>query len=375
MLPPFGWEAAVSRWQFAPVVTGFVVIAAGLYLWGAVRVARRHPARPWPWWRTAMFLGGLAVVVVATQSGIGTYDDVLFWDHMVQHLMLIMIAPPLLIVGQPVTLLLHASRNPLHTWAKRVVRSPAVSFLTWPVLGFLAYAGAIAAAHLTALANLVETNQTVHNAEHAAFLLIGYLFFLPIVGREPIRWRLSYPVRFVILVLVMPVDTFTGLVLGYGNDGTPGIPVGPRPAWAPGPVQDLHWGGAIMWVGGDAIMFALMMLVFLAWSRDERPAATGRGWLEAARRSSMASLVATHTAPGAGPTAATGQPAAGGPAAGQPAAGQPAGGQSAGGQLAADGQPAAGDWSGRGGIDDDEHLAAYNAFLARLNESESGRRR
>ena len=67
------------------------------------------------------------------------------------------------------------------------------------------------------------------------FLIVGYLFFLPILGSEPIRWRLSYPVRFVILVLVMPVDTFTGLLLGYGTAGTPGVPDGPRPAWAPCP--------------------------------------------------------------------------------------------------------------------------------------------
>jgi putative copper resistance protein D len=342
MLPPFGWQAILDRWEFAPVVTAITVIAAALYLWGIRRVARRHPARPWPWWRAGMFLAGLAVVVLATESGIGAYDDVLFWDHMIQHLMLIMIAPPLLIAGQPVTLLLHASRNPLHTWAKRVVRSRVVGFLTWPVFGFLAYSAAIAGAHLTNLANLVETNQTLHNAEHATFLLVGFLFFLPILGHEPIRWRLSYPVRFVILVLIMPVDTFTGLVLGYGNAGTPGVPPGPRPAWAPGPVQDLHWGGAIMWVGGDAIMFALMMLVFLMWSRDERPAANAGGWLETARRASMGSLVA-------------GQQGTDSQAAASPVAG--------------------GDWSGHGGIDDDEHLAAYNAFLARLNESEPGRKR
>jgi cytochrome c oxidase assembly factor CtaG len=352
MLPPFGWEAAVTRWQFAPIVTVLVVIAAGLYLWGAWRVGQRHPARPWPLWRTAMFLGGLAVVVVATQSGIGAYDDVLFWDHMIQHLMLIMVAPPLLIAGQPVTLLLHASRNPLHTWAKRTIRSPVASFLTWPVFGFVAYSAAIAGAHLTNLANLVETNQTLHNAEHATFLLVGYLFFLPILGHEPIRWRLSYPVRFVILVLIMPVDTFTGIVLGYGNAGTPGVPAGPQPAWAPGPVQDLHWGGAIMWVGGDAIMFGLMMIVFLMWSRDERSEASGRGWLEAARRTSMGGLVASHP----------------------PVASPPGSLPGTGGQAAAD-PVASGDWSGRGGIDDDEHLAAYNAFLARLNESGPGSRR
>jgi putative copper resistance protein D len=339
MLPAFGWQAVVTQWQFAPVVTACVAVAAGLYLWGAFRVGRRHPARPWPAWRTGMFLAGLAVVVLATQSGIGAYDDVLFWDHMVQHLMLIMVAPPLLIAGQPLTLLMHASRNPLHTWTKRALRSRLAGLLTWPVFGALAYTAAIMVAHLTGVANLVERNQTLHDGEHVLFLVVGYLFFLPILGREPIRWRLSYPVRFVILVLIMPVDTFTGLVLGYGNAGTPGVPAGPRPAWAPSPVQDLHLGGAVMWIGGDAIMFGLMMLVYLMWSTDDRAAASGHGWLESARSSSFASLVASQRPD---------QP--GGPD-----------------------QPERPDRSERGGIDDDEHLAAYNAFLARLNDAESGR--
>jgi cytochrome c oxidase assembly factor CtaG len=284
--------------------------------------------------------------VLATESGIGSYDDVLFWDHMVQHLMLIMVAPPLLIVGQPITLLLHASRNPLHTWVKRIVRSRPASFLTWPAFGIAAYAGAVMAAHLTGLANQVETNQALHDAEHALFLVVGYLFFLPILGREPIRWRLSYPVRFIILVLVMPVDTFTGLVLGYGTAGTPGVPQGPRPAWAPAPVQDLHTGGAVMWIAGDAIMFGLMMLVFLMWSMDEKAATSGRGWFEAARRASLATLVASHPAPGAAAERGDAAAAAG---------------------------PAA-RWDERGGVDDDEHLAAYNAFLARLNDAERGRK-
>jgi putative copper resistance protein D len=140
----------------------------------------------------------------------------------------------------------------------------------------------------------------------------------------------------------MPVDTFTGLVLGYGNAGTPGVPdPAEQPAWAPGVVQDLHWGGALMWVGGDGIMFGLMMLVFLMWSRDDRVAASGRGWLESARRTNMATLVATE----------------------QPAS-----------SPDREDRVAAGDWSGPGGIDDDEHLAAYNAYLARLNKSGPGHR-
>src|SRR6266852_2870653 len=123
MLPAFGWRAVLTHWEFAPDVTAVAVAVAAAYLWGTWRIARRHPARPWPWWRTALFLCGVAVVVLAIESGIGTYDDVLAWDHMVQHLLLLMVAPPLLVAGQPVTLLLHASRNPLHTWVKRAIRS------------------------------------------------------------------------------------------------------------------------------------------------------------------------------------------------------------------------------------------------------------
>ncbi len=337
MLPPFGWSTAFTHWQFAPVVTAFAVVALGLYGWGVVRVARRHPARPWPAWRTAMFTAGIAVIVLATQSGIGVYGDLLFWDHMVQHLMLIMIAPPLLIAAQPLTLLLHASRNPLHTWAKRALRSRVAKFLTWPVFGAVGYTAAVMVAHLTSVASLVDSNQTAHNLENAAFLIVGYLFFLPILGKEPIRWRLSYPVRFVLLVLLMPVDTFTGLVLGYGGPSSPGVPSGPRPAWAGSPVSDLHLGGAVMWVGGDAIMFGLMMLVFLMWSMDERAAISGHGWFERARQENLATLVASqHLTVGDG--ADNGNEAA----------------------------PA------RGGIDDDEHLAAYNAYLARLNRQQQG---
>src|SRR6266567_3034081 len=319
-LPPLSLLEAASRWQFAPVVTGFVVVAAGLYLWGVLRVRRRHPARPWPLRRTALFLGGLAVIVIATQSGIGSYDDVLFWDHMIQHLLLLMVAPPLLVVGQPATLLLHASRNPMHTWAKKVLRSRVLAGLTWPPFGVALYVATIVGTHLTGFMNLVETNGAVHDGEHALYLFAGYLYFLPLIGREPIRWRVSYPSRIFLLFIAMPVDAFTGLAEQ-------------RPAWAPSPLSDVHIGGAVMWVGGAGIMFALVMAVFFAWSREKRSDG-GLGWLESARRSNFATLVSSHHDAGAGP-------------AGPPPAGPARGGES---------------------VDDDEHLAAYNAFLARINK-------
>jgi putative copper resistance protein D len=361
MLPPFGWQAVLERWEFAPVVTAIVVVFAALYLWGAWRVGRRHPARPWPWWRSGLFLGGLAVVVLATESGIGAYDDVLFWDHMIQHLMLIMIAPPLLVLGQPVTLLLHASRNPVHTWAKRAVRSRVATFLTCPPVVLILYTATIAGTHLTGLMSLVMTNPALHNAEHALYLVVGYLFFLPILGSEPIRWRLSYPIRFVILVVAMPVDTFTGLVLSTENTPIKGMTTGTRPPGSLTPVADLHAGGAVMWIGGDAIMLGFMMLVFLMWAHADRVGTVSRGWLETVRTSSFETLVAAPAGdrgasgpdPGAsGPESAPGLAAASPGARAEPAAAEPT--------------PAVA--GARGTIDDDEHLDAYNAYLARLNQ-------
>jgi cytochrome c oxidase assembly factor CtaG len=308
-------------------------VAGGLYLWGVLRVRRRHPARPWPLWRTTLFLGGLAVVVIATESGIGSYDDVLFWDHMVQHLLLLMVAPPMLVVGQPATLLLHASRNPLHTWTKKLLRSRVVTWITWPPFTVALYVAVIVGTHLTGFMNVVLSNDAVHEGEHVLYLVAGYLYFLPLLGREPIRWKVSYPTRIFLLFLAMPVDAFTGLVLGSESGNPFPSLADQRPGWAPSPITDVHIGGAVMWVGGAGIMFALMMTVFFAWSREARSDG-GLGWLETARRTNFATMVSAH--------------------------------QDA--NITRDASQQTTPASGTASVDDDEHLAAYNAYLARLNK-------
>jgi len=333
MLPPFSWSEAATNWQFAPIVTGFTAVLAAAYLWGAFRVRKRHPRRPWPLGRTVLFLLGLLVINVATQSGVGTYDDTLFWDHMIQHLLLLMVAPPLLVSGQPVTLLLHASRNPLHTLVKRVIRSKPVSWITWPGVGIVAYAAVIVGTHLTNFMNLVIEHDGVHEGEHVLYLVVGYLYFLPLVGREPIKWKVSYPLRLFLLFLAMPVDAFTGVVLGsYQN--YPFVPMAPR-NWGPSPINDIHQGGAVMWIGGAAIMFVLIMVTFFSWTREPRSSAA-MGWFETARRATMADRI--------GPVVPADPTAVRGP---ERAAGQGS-------------RPADVD-------DDDDQLAAYNSYLARIN--------
>ena len=312
---------AVRVWQFAPVVSAALLLLAAAYLAGVWRVARRHPARPWPAWRTLVFLGGLGVIAVATQSSIGAYDDVLFSDHMVQHLLLIMIAPVLLVLGRPVTLLLHSAGNPVHTWVKRAVRSRIVTGLTWPPAVTVLYGAVVAGTHLTPLMNLVVENDAVHDAEHALYLVTGYLFFLPVLGSEPIRWRVPMAGRYLMLLVTMPLDTAVGVLLMIApHEMFPAYSRAGR-TWGPSLVADLHAGGVIMWVGSDSIMTVLALAVAVAFVRDPRQASLLGRWAEGTRRSVLLRGMASAgiTMPG-----------------------------------------------GRA-IDDDAHLAAYNAYLGTLS--------
>jgi cytochrome c oxidase assembly factor CtaG len=251
-VPPLTPETAVTTWQFAPVATALLVLLAAAYLSGTWSVRRRHPARPWPAARTASFLLGLAAIAVATQSSIGAYDDALFSVHMVQHLLLIMVAPPLLVAGRPVMLALHATRNPAHTWIKHAVRSRAATALTWPPFAVTLYAAVVVITHLTPLRQLVLENPALHDAEHVLYLVTGYLYFLPVIGSEPLRWRLSPLSRYLLLLVAMVPDTAVGVILM---------------SFLP---NDLHEGGLIMLAGSDLIMTALAMALAasLVWSAE-----------------------------------------------------------------------------------------------------------
>ncbi len=324
--PPISLGRVVTTWQFAPLVSGALVIAAVAYGVGVLAVRRDHPARPWPVRRSAAFVAGLAVVAIATQSGVAAYDDVLFWVHMWQHLLLLMVAPPLLLLGQPVTLALHASRNPWHSWLKRGLRSNTVSVVTFPLVGFGLYSATVVGTHLTGFMNLVLTHPVVHDLEHAVYLAAGLLYFLPLVGRQPLRWRLSFPAQLFFFVIAMPVDTFTGVVLMQTNHELFPAYAGRR-TWGPSLVADLHAGGAVMWIGGDALMLLFIVLLFVNALTGRRALDAGR-WLESLRASRFA-------------------------------------------ELAAGSSPAESVSAGRPASDEDEQLLNYNAYLARLNAGEN----
>ncbi len=281
-VPPLDAHQVLTSWQPTAVLDLALLVSMALYVWGMVRVDRRHPRHRWPWWRGLSFAAGLATIAVSVDSVIGAYDDLLFADHMVQHLLLISVAPPLLIAGRPALLLLHASRNPLHTWSKRVLRSRVMTWLTFPLVGAGLYTAVVVGTHLSSFMSLTLTHPLVHQGEHLLYLVAGYLFFLPIIGGEPIRWKLSFPAQFALLGYAMAVDAFTGVVL-MQTDYVMFPEYGAEPRdWGPSLITDLHVGGAIMWVGGDVLMTVVLLVLVAQVVRGRRSMDNPR-WLEQVR--------------------------------------------------------------------------------------------
>jgi putative copper resistance protein D len=200
-------------------------------------------------------------------------------------------------LGRPVLLLLHAARNPLHRRVLAVIRSRAAAVVTHPLVAAVAYAVTIAVTHLTGFMQVVLENDAVHELEHALYLTVGYLFFLAVVGGEPIRWRLSYPVRIALVFVTMPVDTVVGLVL-YST-GAPVFPgyVDADRAWGPTPVRDVQAAGAVMWIGGDLIMLVVLLVLTGTFLFGAEGNQRGLGVLDAARAESLRRRTG-HSSPG-----------------------------------------------------------------------------
>lgn len=291
---PLTAATAFTHWRLNAATVAPLAVAAAGYLWAVLRVARRHPAGRWAVGRTATFLAGLGTIWLALSSFVGMYATTFFWIHMIQHLLLIMVAPALLVVGRPLILAMHAVGNPWHTRLKRALRSRPVTVLTCPAVSVPIYAATVVGTHLTSFQNVTVRHPAAATAEIMLYLVAGYLYFLPSVGDEPIRWRLSAPAKMIAVLLIMPIDTFTGVALLMTNQE-------PWPAYAaqphsggPGPLADVHGGGAVMWIGGDTIMIVLIVLALGRWLFGTARSRRGLRWIEQVRRATLDERLATR---------------------------------------------------------------------------------
>lgn len=226
-----------------------------LYLLGVHQLARKK--RRWSPWSTVAFVAGLAAIWVAVDSGLAAYDDVNVTMHVIQHVLLMMVAPPLLALGKPVTIATQASRRPVQVQILRIVHSPIVAALTFPVFVWIFYYGTMYVFFMTGVYQYAVVHPLFHDATHLWFLVAGYLFWEPLIGLDPARWRWPYPVRAVSLFLGMPFESFLGI----------GIAQMTRPISSINSLANTHTAGDTLWVLAMAITGLWLGVILWQWYR------------------------------------------------------------------------------------------------------------
>src|SRR5215470_16015678 len=304
----FNLQAVLTAWAYDPVPT----IGAGVAALGYFAARQRLSSGPDAAWvrshagrgRVICFCAGLLAIVVAVNGPPDALSGVSFSAHMVQHLLLQLVAPPLLLLGAPLSLLLRA--NP--PWLPRrvlvpVLRSRAVRVLAHPVTALALFTVVLVGSHLTAFYNLTLEHEWLHDLEHAAYLVTALLFWWPAIGVDPAPHRLSYPGRLLYLLLDMPIMAFLGLAIANSSRVLYPYYATHLPPWGASALQDQGVAGTIMWIAGTFTMIPAMAVVFLRWLDED---ARKQARLEA------------RQAPGAGQMPGTGQAHEAGPANGKP---------------------------------------------------------
>jgi putative membrane protein len=264
---------ALLAWSIEAHVILPLLAAGLLYRWGAGVVRRQHPHNPVPRYRVWSWYLGLLVIFIALESPIGTYDDTLFTDHMVQHLLLVMLAAPLLAIGAPITLILRVASHKSRTrfWLP-LLHSRIVRIAAFPVISWSVFAAVMWASHFSPLFDAALENDYIHLFEHALYLGSALLFWWPVVGADPSPWRLPHPARVGYLFLGMPQSSFLGLAIFSAPEPLYAHYQTLARTWGPTPLADQQLAGGLMWAGGDAAFLIAMIVALWIWLRAEEHA-------------------------------------------------------------------------------------------------------
>ena len=275
--PRPAWSTLRTGWEFDP----FFIVPAGLAIWAYLaavrRVNRAHPASPVPRRRPVCFFAGMFALAVAIMSPLAFYDTDLFAVHMVQHILIALVAAPLLAAAAPITLVLRVASP---RWRKDVLlpilHSRVVKALSFPVVAWFLFAGVMWISHFSPLFNTALENEWMHRFEHGLYLGSALLFFWPVLGADPTSWPMAHPIRILYVFLQMPQNSFLAVSIALANRVIfPHYETVSR-SWGPSPKEDQEWAGNIMWVVGDLCFLAVLVVLAIGWvAYEER--ATKRG--------------------------------------------------------------------------------------------------
>ena len=262
----------LTHWQFDPLPAVMLAVSTALYLLGARVVSRRHPNHPWPVRHTLAFLGGIGFILVVTLGPIGAYDDTFFWAHMTQHIVLMMLAAPFLLLGEPVLLVLRVSSRQLrHQVVIPVLHSRIVRFFTNPVVSWLIFAGVLVGTHFTHFYEYALEHDAVHAyVEHPIYLTAGLLYYYPLLGSSPGANPMSPFAKVVSQFLMMLPETMTGFAIYMASGVMYPYYNGVDRPWGPSAaLTDQRLGGAMMWSAGMVLDALWISVAAWQWIKAE----------------------------------------------------------------------------------------------------------
>ncbi len=258
-------------WEPAPVPWLVVALSAAVYVVAARKVSRGAPQHPWPAYRTASFGAGLAITTFAVVGPPGAWDDVFFYAHMTQHILLTVLAAPLLVLGDPVLLALRASNRGMRKrWLVPCLRSRAVHVLTHPAAGWSLFVGVMAVTHLPTVYDGFLDHPVLHDyVEHPLYLASGLVFFQPLLSSVTGGRFVPHGVRLLSLFTVMVPMAMIGFFIFaaphptypfYNHTGRP---------FGPDPLADQHLAGILMWSTSMVLSTTWLVVAANSWLHAE----------------------------------------------------------------------------------------------------------
>src|SRR5271163_50323 len=272
-------HAILQTWSNPLGLDLALCLTALVYARGWFRLRDAFPNLLSPW-RLAAFFAGIISIWIAIGSPLNAFDDVSLTIHMLQHLLLMSLAPPLILLGAPQLPLLHGLPQSLARGVvSPILRWPPVKrlgdLIANPAFGWLAAAAALLGWHVPAIFSLALRWNWLHELEHASFLGAGLLFWWPVVQPWPStpRWP-EWAIPLYLFAATLPCDALSGFLTFCDRVVYPSYISAPR-AFGLSPLEDQQFAAALMWVAVTFIFLVpavLVTLKILSPSKSDFPA-------------------------------------------------------------------------------------------------------
>ncbi len=263
-------------WSFEPWLLACIVVAVVPYALGMRRMGVQRGAILGRW-RAVSFLVGLFVLLLALVSPLDAVADDLFSAHMFQHMLLLLVIPPLLVYGRPVITWLWAfdlnGRRALVRGWKRARLDTTFRMLMHPLIVWVLLMVALCFWHLPGPYDAAVRSEWLHDLEHLSFLVVSLQFWTLVIEPYGQRRALGYGATVVFVVSAGFVMGMIGAVLTFAPAALYGAYLHTTTTWGLTPLDDQQLAGIIMWIPSNLVHAGTLCTVFFAWFRaDERRA-------------------------------------------------------------------------------------------------------